>query len=107
MLCPECGYEYREGYTVCPECHCALINPTSVSPGPEPRPLEKEQWLCGAVDEFEAQLIIANLKAEGIYAFVKYRGSDSYNKILLGRTVLGVDIFVAESDYDTAKEILT
>ena len=51
-------------------------------------------------------MIIAKLKAEGIFAFKRFKGSDSYNRIVLGRTVLGVDIIVAESDFENAKEIV-
>lgn len=106
MICPNCKFKYREGFTTCPDCGSYLVEELSEEKCPEPRPSEKEKFLCSAVDEFEADIIIAKLGAEGVFALKKYRGSDSYNKILLGRTVLGVDVFVSESDYEEAKEIV-
>ena len=106
MYCPKCGEEFREGYTRCAECGCDLVERLPRQTPPDPRPYEKEALLCMAADEFEANLMIAKLKAEGIYAFPKYQGSDSYNKILLGRTILGVGVYVAESDFDTAYRII-
>ncbi|MEG1965757.1 MAG: hypothetical protein RR064_06370 [Oscillospiraceae bacterium] len=63
-------------------------------------------FLIEAVDEYEADMIVANLKCEGVFAFKRYKGSDSYNKVFLGRTILGVDIFVGESDYEEALNII-
>lgn len=106
MFCPKCKLEFRDGFTYCEDCSCALVEKLDEPPKPEPRPEEKACKLCEAADEFEADIIIAKLELEGIYSFKKYRGSDSYNKIFLGRTILGVDVIVGESDYDTAREIL-
>ena len=25
-VCPNCGYEYVEGITICPDCNTALVN---------------------------------------------------------------------------------
>mgnify|MGYP002539646161 CR=1 FL=1 len=106
MICPKCHAEYREGFTHCPECDCDLVTKDQLSPEPEPRPHEEPCRLCEAVDEFEAEIIIAKLRSEGIYAFKQFRGSDSYNRILLGRTILGVDIYVAQSQLRAAQEIM-
>lgn len=104
MICPNCRAEYRDGYTRCAECGCALVE--ALPPEDAPRPDETPAFLCEAADEFEADLLIAKLGAEGIYAFKRFQGSDSYNKILLGRTVLGVLLFVGKSDLQEAREIL-
>lgn len=34
MICPECGYEYRDGFFRCSDCDAALVEP-SASPEPE------------------------------------------------------------------------
>ena len=108
MYCPKCKAEYREGIEVCPECDCPLEN--AVPEGDEafePDINEKGVEVYNAVDEFEADIIISKLMAEGIYAYKAYKGIDSYNKILLGRTLLGVKIIVGESSVEEARIILS
>lgn len=110
MYCSLCKYEYRDGITVCPECGNGLtyVNPDAKEkPNSEAfNPNEKPKLLCTAANEFEADIIIAKLKTEGIYGFKKFKATDGYGRIVLGRTVLGVEIIVAESDYQTALEII-
>lgn len=102
MFCPNCRAEYREGIAVCPECGINLIEELKDDINHNETPC----LVYVAANEFEADVIIAKLKAEGIFAFKRFKGSDSYNRIVLGRTILGVDIIVAESDFENAKEIV-
>ena len=87
MFCPNCRAEYREGIAVCPECGINLIEELKDDINHNETPC----LVYVAANEFEADVIIAKLKAEGI---------------VLGRTILGVDIIVAESDFESAKEIV-
>lgn len=103
MYCHKCNCEYRDGINVCPECGDILHPepPAKIQPADESLCL-----LCTASDEFEADIIISKLSSEGIPAFKKFKGSDSYSRIILGRTLLGVDIIISEKDLAVAKEIL-
>ncbi|MEG1441813.1 MAG: hypothetical protein RSB38_01555 [Oscillospiraceae bacterium] len=106
MFCPKCKLEFRDGFDYCHDCECPLVDTLPLDLGTKPRPNEREKFLIEAVDEYEADMIVANLKCEGVFAFKRYKGSDSYNKVFLGRTILGVDIFVGESDYEEALNII-
>lgn len=108
MICPKCKYEYREGVILCPDCGAELVEEceSEKNNSPEFNPNEEICILCSAANEFEADIIIAKLRAEGVYAAKKFKGIDGYNKIILGRTILGVEILVAKSLYDTALEII-
>lgn len=103
MFCPKCKSEYRDGYDRCPECNCRLVENL---PEEQKYKTSEPSFLCEASDDFEAEIILAKLKSDGIYAFKRYRGSDGYNMILLGRAILGIDIFVSSADLKTAQEIL-
>ncbi len=105
MFCPKCKYEYREDMTHCPDCEEPLVEKLEEQTD-RFNPEEKICTLTTVANEFEADIIISKLMPEGIYACKHFRGSDGYNRIVLGRTILGVDILVAESDFETASEII-
>ena len=104
MYCPNCNDEYRDDYTTCPQCGNILVEKIDTAPNEirECTPV----FLCDAADDFEAEIIIGKLRTEGIYAYKKYRRSDSYGKLIFGRTILGVRIMVADCDFDEARVIL-
>ena len=106
MYCPKCRSEYRKGFTRCSECGCPLVERLSADPVTDQREHAEPRFLCEAANDFEAEIILSKLKAEGIFAFKRYRGSDSYNKILLGRAILGVEILVSEADFEEAQNIV-
>ena len=105
MFCEKCKAEYRDGIKVCPVCNISLVDFTEEKNETVFDPNEKACKLCSVADEFEAEIIISKLRSEGVYAYKKLKGIDGYNKILLGRTVLGVDIIVGEKSLEKAREI--
>ena len=106
MFCPKCKYEYRDNIELCPDCNEMLVEKLA-DEKIEFNPDEKVCVLITTADEFEADIIISKLRPEGIYACKQFRASDGYNRIVLGRTILGVDVLVAESDLENAAEIIT
>ncbi len=101
MYCPKCKYEYRDGIELCPDCGCKLTEKEN----DRKKIIDYKSKLCRiytAADDFEADIIISKLESEGIFAMKKYKSTDGYNKILLGRTILGVEVFVADFDEEEA-----
>jgi len=63
MFCPKCGAEYREGFRVCSDCNCDLVN--------EPPPEEKPEYIdyveiMGTYNPADVALIKSMLDSEGI-----------------------------------------
>lgn len=69
MFCPECGYEYRDGFTVCPDCDVALSNEPPVS---DDGPVYAEYVeVLDTFNPFDIAIIKSMLDAEGIeYYFI-------------------------------------
>ena len=65
--CPNCGAEYREGYTRCDACGVDLV---SESPSPSPPPGPEWVPVAGYATEDEAVLAAGVLAQEGIGAEV-------------------------------------
>ncbi len=104
MYCPKCKYEYRDGITQCPDCHSSLVD--SLEEEDEIRNDAMPCKVYTAADEFEADIIVSKLRSEGIYAYKKYRSTDEYSRIILGRTMFGVDVFVADFDSGEAFRVI-
>ena len=77
MWCPQCGAEYREGFSECSDCGVALVADAPAEPEPrtprEPgRPLDPgdDSVELLRVNAVEAELIAAQLRGAGIHAGV-------------------------------------
>lgn len=63
--------------------------------------------LLTTVDSFaESNMMTAMLKDEGIPVLVKDLGMGGLMKVTMGFTVFGQELYVAESDYERAAELV-
>jgi hypothetical protein len=90
MICPECGCEYREGFTTCADCDVALVDELP----PEP-PLEEPGDLVTVLETSDpALLLVAKSLLEGAaipFCAVGERAQDLFG---LGRIGAGFNVIV-------------
>jgi hypothetical protein len=102
--CPECGAEYREGFTRCSECGVALVNepPPGTEQPPEPGP----EWVevAGYTTVEEARLAQGLLQEQGIPAEVvdKHVVLNPFPQVDEAEVLL----LVAPADLDRADAVL-
>lgn len=108
MFCPECGGEYREGFTHCADCDVDLV--ASLPPSPE----VSDSGLVTVLETDDpAELALAeSLLQEAGIPFVK-RGDYLHNQFVFGALGLGfndvagmVEIQVAEEQAEAADRAL-
>ena len=107
MWCPVCGVEYREGFNTCNDCGCAL---TKNKPEPvlvKGQDINNLVHLHSCDSDFEADVIISLLESCDIIAVKRYKNFSHVAKLYCGSSNLGVEIFVGELDFESAKEILS
>lgn len=68
--------------------------------------VEGFRLLVTAGDAIEASIIESELNAAGIDTIRNYREPGAYLALVLGNTIMGVDILVSEDKYEEAREIL-
>ena len=75
---------------------------------PEEIPSKPEEWvfLVYLEDDREVDIIESLLRSFGIPLLRKYKGLGGYFKILTGMSALGIDLYVPQSQLETAIEIL-
>lgn len=101
MHCPKCGYEYREGFTRCPDCNLDLVS------GPAPEIQEEEPEYASYVEvldtfnPFDIAIIKSILDSEGInYYFIGENFGGIYPMATAPK------LMVVEDQAEEAKEIL-
>ena len=75
-ICPNCGYEYRVGKTLCPDCNEKMVDsPTDDNPLPEKKAYRQAKGdlrlLYTTPDSIYAELLKATLDSEGIPCLMK------------------------------------
>jgi hypothetical protein len=64
-VCPNCGYEYVNGITYCPDCHQALVDEDLYN---KPEDWTEENWVVAFTSnqEYEIEMLKNNLDGAGI-----------------------------------------
>jgi hypothetical protein len=109
MYCPECGGEYREGFTHCADCDVDLVEALPVSP--EEDPDTELVTVLETGDPAELALAESLLREAGIPFFKK--GDQLQNLFAMGTLGFGFSpvagpavLQVTEEHAETAEQIL-
>ena len=109
MYCPECGGEYREGFTHCADCDVDLVEALPTSP--EEDPDTELVTVLEAGDPAELALAESLLRESGIPFFKK--GDQLQNLFAMGTLGFGFNpvagpavLQVAEEHAEAAEQIL-
>jgi len=108
--CPNCKTEYRDGFSKCADCGADLVDelPQENSESnyiPLNTPM-RPCLLISVSDGIQAKLI-ENLLAESNIPFlVQDKGCGAYLKVYMGYSAFGTEIYVDESNYHRAKELV-
>ena len=109
MYCPNCKSEFRDGFKLCSTCNCALVE---VLPDEETKDIqigllnEDEVFLTNVRSEFEADIVESILSLNSIKSLRKHRDADGYLSLYMSYSIQGVDIYVLESQYEIAMELI-
>jgi hypothetical protein len=102
-----CKSEYREGFDYCTTCQCNLVEKLPEDKNDSAVELEEQVTLLINVrDENEANMVEEILIFNGIKVSKKYKEAGAYLSVYMGDSVYGVDLYVLESKYEAAKELI-
>jgi uncharacterized Zn finger protein (UPF0148 family) len=106
--CPECGYEYREGITSCPDCDRALVSQLPQSPRKPPPSEDSHVVIYEAQDALESKTIKAVLEDAGIPVAEKlYRTSGVFEDTSSTRVgIIYSRLITLQSRAEEAKQII-
>jgi len=112
MWCPECGSEYREGFTVCADCGVALVEsrPAQVNRQPADRKIvgpflpDDDLVAVATTNAVDAELIAGRLRGAGIHAAVF--GVGTAGDLLAIQHVEGSRVMVRRADRDEAERFV-
>jgi len=77
MYCPQCGVEYRDGFTQCADCHVALV-PVLAPAAPEPQ--VEPVMVFESSDRFAISLAKGSLEESGIPFWMQ--GGENYTELV-------------------------
>ena len=106
-FCNNCKTEYREGFSVCPDCGAALTDECDFAVEGNPLANDVPAFLCTLADGIETDITVSLLESNGVPVLKQYRGIGEYLNIYMGSSYCGVDIYVPSKLLATAKEILS
>lgn len=106
MYCPKCKCQFIEGISICPDCQVELVEqlPQDSIEGSDEFEAVK---LISTSNNIESDMIIDLLTNNDIPSFKKSKGSGGYMNIYMGYSIYGEDIFIARTDYQKAKALLS
>ncbi len=107
-FCPECHDEYDEGYTICADCGCTLVDALAAKPMLPEEPLRAMRpALLYSTDSLQSRIISNILEQEGVPVLVRDKTlSGNYVSIYSGYSVYGKKLYVDEADLPRAQQIL-
>ena len=103
--CPKCGAEFEPGFTVCSDCNAVLV-----SQPPESLDLSSYSDMVAVAsleNEIEANILQSVLEEEGIHSNIHPLTISGYGNIGEGGARCWGELLVLETDFDSAKFILT
>jgi uncharacterized Zn finger protein (UPF0148 family) len=68
-VCPNCGYEYIEGITFCPDCNQKLVDESMLE---QPEEWSEKDWqiVFTSSEDYEIEMLKDNLESAGIAAMI-------------------------------------
>lgn len=105
MYCPVCKSEFGEGLESCPNCKCSLVEKLLEGERQNSHD-ERVSFLTNVRDDYEAAIVESILNSNNIKVLRKYCEAGDYLNIYMGNSFLGIDLYVPENDYETAKELI-
>jgi hypothetical protein len=107
LFCPNCKYEYRPGFTKCPDCGAELIDELPQEKTPEQAEDEWVDLVCIETYPYDglAQAARTTLEAQGIRASLQNSVMSQADQFLVFADG-GVRLMVPPEDAERAKAIL-
>ena len=105
MWCPNCGDEYRDGFTVCRDCDEALVDRPPEAESTEQNERDDELVEVYTVGRLDAELIRSVLEGNGIPAF-NLGGAITGSYPLTVGTLGAGRVFVRGKDEEAARDVI-
>ena len=106
--CNQCQCEYEDYAEVCSDCGGPLLAKEEADT--EVKHSDDQALmlvhLTNVDSDLEAERVLALLASEGIEAIKKFKGAGSYLNIVTGVNYQGVDLYVSETDIETAQMLI-
>jgi len=100
-ICPNCEYEYVEGVTECPDCGYMLVDKHEF----EEHLVNPEDWaeVYRTNEEYEAEMLKANLEGAGIETLIHAKKDRSFPAI---GDLAVIKILVRKVDVEESRKII-